>query len=656
MGLFATFLAENFDDENDEFEDENNETQEQMVQDRHFGTNDYIPFRSPMLHEAMEPHNNPKRLVVWDDRPNKSGASGVVVPKHVWVGAHGVYSKGKNKGKKYHIAGMRERNEKRAKVYGKENREPLSIKEMTDIHKNTLDEHFAKPKHEQVAAEQKAINRLHDAGHLDSKDTTDGGEKTDTVKFEHDDDGRSYRARSSKGVAGHAFYTSGRGENEKHHVLNTCPGQTEGCGGGISADGLADTSNGSCFAPNAENQYPAAAIRRACHEQAKHDPAMTRDWVLAHVGSIRKHAALADRSKQRLLFRPNVVDETDQSSVHAIHLLNKQRAEETRIAKEKKGDNFSLKDDRPFITSNSYSKVGNLHDPDRGIFETHSNVGPKVKNGSSIPENISRDKKRIGETILAQKHGKDEVNSDGVTTPPRGSYMVTNMKRNSPISKEFEKHVTHAKYWSAGREHEKLSPEEKAQGDEGHYDGDGKPTTPDKAHYGHKTIKRDDVDENGNSVTKHIRYDYQKQHILHPRIVTVHVKTRKKQPDGTTKTVTEEHHIPTDSRFLDTKFLPDDKFKAPNRKTAGHIMVTTPTESTDNLSHHTAFTHHVDHNTIERAKANNGEYEVDRPEDQEAARGRKFVAPKAIHFESKRDKPTHNTTRIENKSFKTTKE
>jgi predicted transcriptional regulator len=42
-----------------------------------------------------------------------------------------------------------------------------------------------------------------------------------------------------------------------------------------------------------------------------------------------------------------------------------------------------------------------LHDPENGYYVTHSNVGPKVKKGESIAENIGRDKARVRNTIMA---------------------------------------------------------------------------------------------------------------------------------------------------------------------------------------------------------------------------------------------------------------
>jgi len=538
-----------------------------------------------------------KRMTIKAEGPG--GVTGIVVPHHMWHGRSWI---SKKTGKLVTVAGMKEINKARADVYGPENREPLSIGKMGAIHKQTLEDHFKKPLKEQLAAEKEATARLRAAKHIGkSSNTLDESEKLDTVRHEHDEEGRAHVGYASKGVAGHALYTSGHGENEKHHIINTCPGQTEGCGGGKDAKGIIDTSRGTCFAPNAESQYVHAAVRRACHEQAKHDPAMTRDWILAHTSSLRDAAKKADKNDERTLFRPNVVDETDVSSRHVIRHLNEQRKAEGK----------------PGIVANSYGKTNELHDPENGYHVTHSNVGPKVKHGREVSENIGRDKQRVRNTITATSaSGDDFRNEQGNKTPPKGSYMVTDVKRGSPLAKSMEKYITHAKYWSTGREQHELSADEKDEGEEGHYGPDGKPTSPDKAHYGHTTV-------NGR------RYDYQKQHILHPRLVNVPERKKDKET-GETRTV--DHMIPTDSRFKDTDFLPKKRFKTKNGKEAGHILMTTPTESTSNLGHETSFTHNVSEAHIKHAQQNKGEYEIDRPEDQEKARGREYAAPQPLKF------------------------
>lgn len=606
---FKQFLKESNIHTISKHEDDPDFTQEHNVQNKLFGVNDYIPVKNVQLNESVHEHpTNSKSLVFKHDGESKSDAKGIVVPKHMWEG-----------NPKAKAVGMNQRNEKRAEVYGGEHRPPLGLGQIEKIHKDALEEHFKKPKHEQIAAEKAAIERLHKAGHLDSKDTTDEGEKTDTVKHEHDEQGRTFEAASSKGVAGHAVYTSGHGEHQKHHVLNTCPGQTEGCGGGVDSHGIADTSRGTCFAPKAEQQYVNASIRRACHEQAKHDPAMTKDWILAHTHSLRRHAEAADTNgtydakegkiaekkkksergiAKRFLFRPNVVDETDRSSRHVIKHLNKQREAEGK----------------PAIIANSYGKTNELHDPENNYHVTHSNIGPKVKHGKEISENKKRDKIRVRQTISAtESSGEDIKNDEGHKVPPKNSYLVTNMKRGSDRNKEFEKHVTHAKYWSGGREEHELSEKEKNEGAEGHYDGNGKPTTPDKAHYGHVTVHGEDG--------KARRYDYQKQHILHPRLVDV---------DG--------HKIPTDSRFKDNEHLPKERFKTKNGKDAGAILATTPTTSTSDVQHHSNFTHDVSDAHIEHAKHHNGEYEIDNPHEQEKARGKEYAAPSPITIFKKKPK------------------
>jgi hypothetical protein len=557
-----------------------------------------IKFKLDQLAKGGQPKkaNKPYDEIGQDKRVLFKGegygnVKGIVVPRHMWEG-------NKASGNKK-IFGMDEINKARAKVYGEENRDPLHIGQVGRLHKQVLADHFAKPLQEQLVAEKNALARLREAKHIGKNaDTLDKSEKLDTVNHEYDDEGRSYKGFASKGVAGSSLYTSGHGDNRKFHIINTCPGQTVGCGGGHDEHGIVDTMRGTCFAPNAESQYAAAAVRRASHEQAKHDPAMTTDWILAHTGSLRDAARVADKQNRRLLFRPNVVDETDVSSRHVLRHLNEQRAKEKL----------------PPITANSYGKTNELHDPENGYYVTHSNIGPKVKQGQSIQENIGKDKARVRNTIMAADNKGDFVNEQGHKTPPKGSYMVTDVKRGSQLGRDMAKHLTHAKYWTTGRSANELTEEEKAEPEEAHYGPKGDLTTPDKAHYGHTTLSGK-------------RFDYQKQHILHPRLVQVG-----HNDDGT------PHMIPTDSRFKDEDFLPKNRFMTKNGKKAGHILMTTPTESTSTLGAQTSFTHHVGPEHLEHAKKNKGEYEIDSPAEQIKAEGKEYVAPQPVQILKKTKK------------------
>jgi hypothetical protein len=523
-----------------------------------------------------------KRVQIDAEGPN--GIKGIVVPKHVLEG-----------NKNVNAIGLHEMNEARAQVYGDEHRPPLKLNQIKNIHAQTLNDHFAKPLDEQLAAEQEALGRLRAAKHIGrTANTLDKSEKLDTVRHEFDKQGRTYEGFASKGVAGHALYTMGHGPDTKYQVINTCPGQTVGCGGGKDENGIIDTLRGTCFAPNAESQYAAAATRRAAHEQAKHDPAMTTDWILAHTGSLREAAENTDKKNKRLLFRPNVVDETDVSSRHVLRHLNKQR----------KASGL------PPIIANSYGKTDELHDPENGYYVTYSNVGPKTKKGQSIEENIARDKQRVNQTILGRNaKGEDFTNEEGNVTPPKGSYMVTDVKRNSPFDKKMQKAIKYAKYWTRGNELSRLTPEEREQPEEAHFGPTGELTTPDKAHYGHVT-------HDG------MRYEYQKQHILHPRMVQVG-----KNEDGT------PHMIPTDSRFMDEDVINKKvktRFKTKNGKNAGVILMTTPTESTSNVGHETSFTHHVNEDHLAHAMRNKGEYEIDNPMEQMKSAQKEYIAPQPI--------------------------
>lgn len=532
------------------------------------------------LRHGINKTDNDKRILIGANGPGK--VNGIVVPRHMWEGGNGA------RGTK--LEGMEELNKARASVYGSEPRDPLTVGKIGEIHRAVLEDHFKKPIAEQRADELASLERLRAAKHIGkTADTLDESEKLDTVRHERDEKGRTYVAYGSKGTAGHAVYSSGIGANQKFHVLNTCPGQTEGCGGGVDKHGIVDTMRGTCFAPNAESQYPGAAVRRAAHAQAKHDPAMTGDWILAHTGSLRRAAERADKKNQVTLFRPNVVDESDRSTRHVIRHLNKQR----------------IPAGKPAIIANSYGKTNELHDPENGHFVTYSNTGPKTKHGMSVSENISRDKSRVRATILAEDAaGKHIRNDDGEKTPPKNSYMVTDVARGSEMDDKLQKAISHAKYWSTGRPVKSLSPAEVDEGPEAHYDGEGKPTSPDRAHYGHATLNEK-------------RFDYQKQHILHPRLVHVG-----ENADGS------PHMIPTDSRFKDDDFLPKQRFKAKNGKNAGAIVLTTPTTSTSGVGRQTSFTHHVGDEHIEHALKNNGEYEIDPPHEQERSHGNEFKAPR----------------------------
>ncbi|MEY4411746.1 MAG: hypothetical protein RL560_5 [Actinomycetota bacterium] len=526
--------------------------------------------------------DNPRRVIVQAEGPGR--ANKISIPAHTLYG-----------NANEDVKGMMEINKARAEVYGGEQRDPLNITQFSKIHGKTLDDHFQKPLAQQMQDEEAALNKLKKAKHISpDANTLDESEKLDTVHHEQDDKGRNFIAFASKGTAGHALYTSGSGVGTKYHIVNTCPGQTDGCGGGIDEHGLVDTSRGNCFAVKSEKQYPAAAIRRACHEQAKFDPAMTKDWILAHAGSMRWAANLADKNNKRLLFRPNVVDESDKSSIYLIKLLNKQRAMKNL----------------PPIISNSYGKTNELHDPENGIFVTYSNTGPKTKHGFSIAENIARDSKRMRSTVFATEGKRDLTNEQGNLTPPKNSYLVTNVRRNSDMDNKMQNAIRYAKYWSRPREQSELSPEEKMEGPEGHYDGNHNPTTPELAHYGHTTV-------NGQ------RFDYQKQHILHPRLVQVG-----HNDDGS------PHMIPTDSRFLDDQYLPKDRFMTKNGKKAGAILMTTPTISTTPAEHHTGFFHDVNDNHIQHALQNNGEYVIDPPDEQVRSAGKEYVPPKFVSASS----------------------
>lgn len=556
---------------------------EAHVQAKHFDTSEYdvIP-DSVQLSESISPDpENAKRVIFSHDadageRPK--GVSGLSVPAHMW---HGTKPNPNATTRAGQAEGMKVRNEARAAVYGSEHREPLKVPEIESIHKEVLERHFAQPKEVQLAHEGEAVKRLQAAKHLQSGNnasTTDDSEKTDTILHEKDKNGRGYMASAIKGVAGHTVYTSGGGEHAKHRIVNTCPGQTRGCGGGVDAHGVANTSKGTCFAPQAEAQYPAASVRRAYLDQAKHDPKMTKDYILAHVHSIRKGAAAADKADKNFVVRPNTLNENDRSTRHVIAGLNKQREPEGKTK----------------IISYQYSKDNVLHDPENGVHVTHSNIGPKVIGDKMVKENVNRDSIRVNNTVTSTKATGDDLrNPQGNKTPAKNSYLVTNLPRGGGHEKEYIAAAKHIKYWDSGT---KLTPEEHAASPkEGHFDGKGNPTTPDKAHHGFKVVGER-------------KYEYQKQHILHARMTEVN-----------------GHQIPSDSRFKDDDHMPSEatRFKAKNGKSAGGVVVTSATTSTSGERSNSSFTHRIDQAKLDHIKKT-GEHEIDSPEEQEHARGNDY--------------------------------
>ena len=556
----------------------NTSKRENEVQQAHFDEHDDAHIvNSTGINESVEAdptHDN--RLVFHGDGGNAkgTGATAVSVPKHMWENG------------KSHI-GMDERNKARAEVYGSEHRPPMGIGEVERTHKTELEHHFSLPKEEQLKREKDAVAKLQKAKHLpNTGKTTSESEKTDSIKWEKDENGKPYNASACKQVAGHAVYSSGTGEHEKHHIVNTCPGQTKGCGGGVDSSGKADVRRGACFAHNAEVQYAHAAVNRAANTQAMHDPAMTKDWLLAHVHSIRKDADTSDKNGARHVVRPNTLAENDRSTRHVLKHLNKQRKGEGKDS----------------IISYQYSKTNALNDPANDHHVTYSNTGPKVKSGGTIAENVQRDSTRTKQTITStDANGEKIKNDDGNVVPAKHSYVVHNLRRGSHDEAEFAKHVTSARYWDAGTKEHHQTEDEKNLPSEGHYDGEGKPTTPDKAHSGHMKV-------NGTL------YKYHRQHVLHGLNRTVKVNG---------------HDVPSDARFKDDAYLPKDRFKS-EKGEHGAIVATSPTLSTNlDKTETSEFTHDAK-GVAEKAKHNGGIWDIDHPHDQEAAKGKTYVAGQSV--------------------------
>ena len=95
-----------------------------------------------------------KRILVKAE--GAGGVTGIVIPHHMLHGRSWI----NKKGNKVVVPGLKDINKARAEVYGSENRDPLSIGQTGKIHKETLEDHFAKPMKDQLASEKEATGRL----------------------------------------------------------------------------------------------------------------------------------------------------------------------------------------------------------------------------------------------------------------------------------------------------------------------------------------------------------------------------------------------------------------------------------------------------------------------------------------------------------------
>ena len=574
---------------------------EQHTQNYLEGLADYTPIIDDAykhsISESIETNaSNDKRVDV-RGHSNSAGVTGVEVPKHMLEGDDGLLA--------FHKRAQHEFSNSDGTT---PRHTPMGDKELQRSHKSLAEEHAKLPKHEQIKVEKAATDRLHRLG---LKDVTSESEKTDTMLgMRHPKTGKPIvSAPAIKNVAGHAVYPVG---DDEHHIINTCRGQTEGCGGKIDASGKINTKTGTCFVPNAESQYKGAARSRAVRTYCSHHPILHKDVFHATVGALRAEADKADKAKigengkvaspakkatdkspaveankhsgeigGHVAVRPDTTAENDNDKTsHAVALLNKQRSEES--AKDGKT--------RHEILINRYSKTGQEG-------SAYSNTGPKVKAGGEIGENKRRDNGRIANTVTAKSNGQDFVKANGEKEDPRHQYMPHDIRRNSDDEKRLDTHLHTVRYWSNPVAADKLTDHEKTK-TEAHYDAKGKETTEDKAHSGFTT-------RNGRT------YRYTNHHVIPKRYV-----------DGS----------PADDRLFDSHHMEATYGKregglyASGGKRHGGIIAPSTTLSTSNHKMvHGEFTHPMSKQLDKIVKT--GVYDADHPDDQEAARGKEYKEP-----------------------------
>ncbi len=572
-----------------EFINAPDESNEQHIQNQIEGLGDYniIPDKGyKHLHvESIEINKENNKRVDVRGPSNSAGVSGLEVPRHMVEGKGSLIEFHKN------AQNLLKNPDGTFPRYT-----PMSDKALQKSHKELAEEHSKLPENEQIKKENEASERLKKLGLSSMLSQSD---KTDTMLgMKNPKTGKPIvSAPAIKNVAGHAVFPVGGGKDAdheiEHHIINTCRGQTDGCGGKVDSSGKICTKNGTCFAPNAESQYKGAARKRANLTYASHHPILHKDVFHATVGELRNEANRMDKKGGHVVVRPDTTAENDNDKTsHAVALLNKQRLEKSK--KDKK--------DRPEILVNRYSKTGQEG-------SAYSNTGPKVKNGGMIGENVRRDAKRINHTVKASSNGEDFVKANGEKESPRHQYMVNDLARNSDDEKKVDSHLHTVRYWGNPVSPENLSHHEKTK-DEAHYDANGNETTEDKAHSGFKTV-------NGRT------YRYTNHHVIPKRYPS-------------------EGH-PADDRLFDTHHM-EQKYGSregglfsSNGKRHGGVIMTSPTDSTSNHKRlHAEFTHPVSKQINKIVKT--GVYDVDDPHEQEAARGKEYQEPVAIKLPTSKKK------------------
>lgn len=617
MGKFLDFINESKIKE--EFEENLPDVSAEQHHQNNFieGLADYNIITDPKfnhslhLTEIITPNEKNSKRVDVHGPSNSSGVKGIEVPEHMLHGEGGLLEFHKKTQKEFPNSDGTEPKHL-----------PMSDGELQKSHKKLAEEHAALPKHEQIKKENEARDRLKRLG---VTSILSKSEKTDTMLgMRHPKTGKPIvSAPSVKNVAGHAVYPVGKDE---HHIINTCRGQTEGCGGKIDSKGKLSTMTGTCFAPHAEAQYKEAARKRARLTYASHHPHLHKDVFHATIGELREEAEKKDKAKigengkeahkavpakperqgkstsgkypatpaipenkatgekgGHVVVRPDNTAENDNDrTAHAVHLLNKQREEESK----KDGKT------RHEILINRYSKTGQEG-------SCYSNTGPKVKNKGTIGENVRRDGQRHRNTVtMKDANGEHIKKANGEKEDPRHQYMVNNLSRGSKEEKEVDDHLHTVRHWSAPIKDEHHTDDEKTK-DEAHYDGKGKETTEDKAHSGFKKL-------NGRV------YRYTNHHVIPKRY--------------------DENGSPADDRLFDSHHMEAKYGKreggmfSSKGKRHGGIIMTSPTSSTNNEKRlHATFTHPVSEQAEKIKKT--GVYDVDHPEKQEEARGHEYKTP-----------------------------
>ena len=607
------------------------------------------------LLEDLQPGEKPTETIATTDLPEKPqgdientgvgnarGVKGVVLPTHMLYGipakgAH-VDARGKAKRASKAIPGMLGHYAGNVETYG-EFGPPVTHAEDLTRSEELYSNHFDLSDEEQKAREKEARARV-------GRKIMQGSPKAETVNGILNNNGVPYEGMSGpKQVSGHAVMLSGNPDNPDIHVKNMCHGQ-DTCGGKLDACGNIDVSKGPCFGGQQPKIYPSAAVSRGLnsnfHSTNSGPLQHHEDLKLAYLNEVRQAHKKATKRGHALSLRSDTTSEADTVTEALVRHFNKE-LERKRAASKDGGKTHNGELIGENIDLVRYSATGKMNDPKNNIHTTHSDKGGSVVkdvagDGSwkKNPEGKRKEKFDIQMTSTGTTpNGEAHKNDEGEITPMHHKYLVvgnvdrhsdketkmrdaihTERRHTSPIDLTDEHNRTKSQEARHDAAQARVETAGMKEGEWKHFNGEGKETTEDKAHYGYSHI--------GGKIRR-----YQNHHVIPMRV----------DKDEETGKITPTDDRQNDERELNAKLKKEhsERFKSHlvgrkkigvtterqgNQLNVGGTIMATPVPGSvnkSNMPNSQRMLYDVDDSDIEKAKNGFGIWDTNHPINQEAA-------------------------------------